>query len=59
MEVEDLNKNKMEQSIPGGKRSLPRSSNKARLGKHQDCSVRTTTMRALEYSLCGEIIEAF
>jgi len=54
MEVEDLNKNKMDAEYYRVEREACTIVNKARLGKHRICSVGTTTMRALESSFTAE-----
>jgi S-adenosylmethionine:tRNA ribosyltransferase-isomerase len=54
MEVEDLNKNKMDAEYYRVDNEACRVVNKARLGKHRICSVGTTTMRALESSFTAE-----
>jgi len=48
MEVEDLNKNKMDAEYYRVESEACSIVNKARLGKHRICSVGTTTMRSLE-----------
>jgi len=50
MEVEDLNKIKMDAEYYRVETEACSLVNKARLGKHRVCSVGTTTMRALESS---------
>ena len=54
MEVEDLNKNKMDAEYYRVEREACTIVNKARLGKHRICSVGTTTMRVLESSFTAE-----
>ena len=54
MEVEDLNKNKMDAEYYRVESEACAIVNKARLGKHRICSVGTTTMRALESSFTAE-----
>ncbi|MDP4130309.1 MAG: tRNA preQ1(34) S-adenosylmethionine ribosyltransferase-isomerase QueA [Bacteroidota bacterium] len=54
IEVEDLNKNKMDAEYYRVEEEACAIVNKARLGKHRICSVGTTTMRALESSFTAE-----
>jgi len=54
MEVEDLNKTKMDAEYYRVESEACMIVNKARLGKHRICSVGTTTMRALESSFTSE-----
>ena len=54
MEVEDLNKSKMDAEYYRVDKEACMIVNKARLGKHRICSVGTTTMRALESSYTAE-----
>jgi S-adenosylmethionine:tRNA ribosyltransferase-isomerase len=54
MEVEDLNKNKMDAEFYRVEREACTIVNKARMGKHRICSVGTTTMRAMESSFTAE-----
>ncbi len=54
MEVEDLNKSKMDAEYYRVEKDACLIVNKARLGKHRICSVGTTTMRALESSFTAE-----
>lgn len=54
IEVEDLNKNKMDAEYYRVEEEACMIVNKARLRKHRVCSVGTTTMRALESSFTAE-----
>ena len=54
MEVEDLNKTKMDAEYYRVENEACKIVNRARLGKHRICSVGTTTMRALESSFTSE-----
>ena len=54
MEVEDLNKNKMDAEYYRVEKDACTIVNKARLERHRVCSVGTTTMRALESSYTAE-----
>jgi S-adenosylmethionine:tRNA ribosyltransferase-isomerase len=54
MEVEDLNKTRMDAEYYKVENEACMIVNKARLGKHRICSVGTTTMRALESSYTSE-----
>ncbi len=54
MEVEDLNKTRMDAEYYRVESEACTIVNKARLGKHRICSVGTTTMRALESSFTSE-----